>query len=65
MSRSSRPRRWTAGLAATALTLTTLGAATAHAVPSDQASAAAPGPLMNYVVNTKATPVTSARPSSP
>ncbi|MFI6833233.1 S8 family peptidase [Kribbella sp. NPDC050241] len=56
MSRSSRPRRWTAGLAATALTLTTLGAATAHAVPSDQASAAAPGPLMNYVVNTKASP---------
>ncbi|TCC54649.1 peptidase S8 [Kribbella pittospori] len=56
MSRSSRPRRWTAGLAATALTLTTLGAATAHAVPSDQASTAAPGPLMNYVVNTKASP---------
>jgi subtilisin family serine protease len=56
VSRSSRPRRWTAGLAATALTLTTLGAATAHAVPSDQTTAAAPGPLMNYVVNTKASP---------
>ena len=57
MSRSSRPRRLTAGLAAAALALTTLGAATAHAVPSsDSSSAATPGPLMNYVVNTKATP---------
>ena len=57
MSRSSRPRRLTAGLAAAALALTTLGAATAHAVPSSDSSAAAtPGPLMNYVVNTKATP---------
>ena len=57
MSRTSRPRRLTAGLAAAALALTTLGAATAHAVPSSDSSAAAtPGPLMNYVVNTKATP---------
>ncbi|WP_329482875.1 S8 family serine peptidase [Kribbella sp. NBC_01484] len=57
MSRSSRPRRLTAGLAVAALALTTLGAATAHAVPSsDSSSAATPGPLMNYVVNTKATP---------
>ena len=57
MSRSSRPRRLTAGLAAAALALTTLGAATAYAVPSSDSSAAAtPGPLMNYVVNTKATP---------
>ncbi len=57
MSRSSRPRRLTAGLAAAALALTTLGAATAYAAPlADPAPAAAPGPLMNYVVNTKATP---------
>ena len=54
MSRTSRPRRLTAGLAAAALALTTLGAATAHAVP--QTAAATPGPLMNYVVNTKASP---------
>ena len=57
MSRTSRPRRLTAGLAAAALALTTLGAATAHAAPlADPAPAATPGPLMNYVVNTKATP---------
>jgi subtilisin family serine protease len=43
----------TAGLAAAALALTTLGAATAHAVPL---SSTAVGPLMNYVVNTKASP---------
>jgi subtilisin family serine protease len=43
----------TVGLAATALVLTTLGAGTAHAVP---AADSAPGPLMNYVVNTKASP---------
>jgi subtilisin family serine protease len=55
VSPTSRPRRLAAGLAAVALTLTTLGAATAHAVPtSDSAAAATPGPLMNYVVNTKA-----------
>jgi subtilisin family serine protease len=41
-------------VAATALTLTTLGAATtATAVP---AADPVPGPLMNYVVNTKASP---------
>jgi subtilisin family serine protease len=50
---SSRHRRLTAGLAAAALALTTLGAATAHAVPL---SSTAVGPLMNYVVNTKASP---------
>jgi len=56
--RSSRPRRLTAGLAAAALALTALGAATANAVPTAEpsAAAAAPGPLMNYVVNTKASP---------
>jgi subtilisin family serine protease len=56
--RSSRPHRLAAGLAASALTLTALGAATAHAVPTAEPSsaAAAPGPLMNYVVNTKASP---------
>ena len=53
MSRSSRPRRLTAGLAAAALALTTLGAATANAVPLDEP---VPGPLMNYVVNTQASP---------
>ena len=56
MSPISRSRRLAAGLAAAALTLTTLGSAAAHAVPTDQASATAPGPLMNYVVNTKASP---------
>ncbi|MEJ1107171.1 MULTISPECIES: S8 family peptidase [unclassified Kribbella] len=57
MTRSSRPRRLTASLAVAALALTTLGAATANAVPaSDTNSAAAPGPLMNYVVNSKASP---------
>ncbi|MEU4606887.1 S8 family serine peptidase [Kribbella sp. NPDC023972] len=54
MIRSSHPRRLTAVLAASALALTTLGAATANAAPADASSAAAPGPLMNYVVNTKA-----------
>ncbi|MGW6201757.1 S8 family peptidase [Kribbella sp. NPDC055110] len=50
MSRTSRPRRLAAGLSAIALACVSLGAATtAHADP-------APGPLMNYVVNTKATP---------
>ena len=53
MSRTSRPRRLSAGLAAAALVLTSLGAATAHAAPSAEP---VPGPLMNYVVNTKATP---------
>ncbi len=53
MTPSSRPRRLTAGLAAAALALTTLGTATAHAVPL---SSVAAGPLMNYVVNTKASP---------
>ena len=56
MSRTSRPRRLTAGLAATALALTTLGAGTAHAVPLSDPAPAAAGPLMNYVVNTKPTP---------
>ena len=50
MSRTSRPRRLAAGLSAIALACVSLSAATtAHADP-------APGPLMNYVVNTKATP---------
>jgi subtilisin family serine protease len=53
VSRTSRPRRLSAGLAAAALVLTSLGAATAHAAPSAEP---VPGPLMNYVVNTKATP---------
>jgi subtilisin family serine protease len=43
----------TAGLAVAALAATTLGAGPAHAVPAE---GAAPGPLMNYVVNTKASP---------
>ncbi|MFI7059671.1 S8 family peptidase [Kribbella sp. NPDC050124] len=56
MTRTSRPRRLTAGLAAAALALTALGTATANAVPTAEptSAAAAPGPLMNYVVNTKA-----------
>jgi subtilisin family serine protease len=49
----SRPHRLTAGLAVAALAATTLGAGPAHAVPAE---GAAPGPLMNYVVNTKASP---------
>ncbi|MFF0265805.1 S8 family serine peptidase [Kribbella sp. NPDC004536] len=47
MSRLPRPRRLAAGLSAAALVCVSLGATTdAHAA----------GPLMNYVVNTKATP---------
>jgi subtilisin family serine protease len=53
VSPSSRRRQFTAGLAAAGLALTTLGAGTAHAVP---VADSAPGPLMNYVVNTKASP---------
>ncbi|HEY3560067.1 MAG TPA: S8 family serine peptidase [Kribbella sp.] len=50
MSRTSRPRRLAAGLSAVALACVSLGTATSsHA-------ATTPGPLMNYVVNTKATP---------
>ncbi|GAA1591832.1 MULTISPECIES: S8 family peptidase [Kribbella] len=50
MSRTPRPHRLAAGLSAAALVCVSLGAATgAHA-------ATAAGPLMNYVVNTKATP---------
>ncbi|GAB2637196.1 S8 family peptidase [Kribbella swartbergensis] len=58
MIRSSRSHRLAAGLAAAALTMTALGATTANAVPTAEPStaAAAPGPLMNYVVNTKAAP---------
>ncbi|TDD29398.1 peptidase S8 [Kribbella turkmenica] len=57
MTRSSRSRRLTAGLAAAGLALTALGATTANAVPAaDRATVAAPGPLMNYVVNSKASP---------
>ncbi|TCO24480.1 subtilase family protein [Kribbella steppae] len=57
MIRRSRTYRLSAGLAAAALALTTLGAATANAVPAaDQSTAATPGPLMNYVVNSKASP---------
>jgi subtilisin family serine protease len=51
LSRSSRSRRLPAGLAAGALVLTSLGTATAHAAPQDT-----PGPLTNYVLNTKASP---------
>ncbi|TWD80353.1 subtilase family protein [Kribbella amoyensis] len=61
MSLTSRTRRLTAGLAVAALTLTTAGAASAaYAMPYAPAgstvTAAEPGPLMNYVVNTKASP---------
>ncbi|ONI68002.1 peptidase S8 [Kribbella sp. ALI-6-A] len=60
MSRSSRTRRLSAGLAVAALAFTTAGAATAaQAAPfapsSGTTAAAEPGILMNYVVNTKAT----------
>jgi subtilisin family serine protease len=54
VSPTSRPRRLAAGLAAAALVLTTFGATTANAVPL--ADSAASGPVMNYVVNTKASP---------
>src|SRR4051794_31855856 len=53
VSRTSRPRRLSAGLAAATLALTSLSAATAYAAPLDDP---APGPLMNYVLNTKASP---------
>ncbi|GAA2819307.1 S8 family serine peptidase [Kribbella solani] len=54
MSRFSRPRRLAAGLSAAALVSMSLGAATsAHAGPAAEPAA---GPLMNYVVNAKATP---------
>jgi subtilisin family serine protease len=54
VSRTSRPRRLAAGLSVAALACMSLGAATtANAVPLDDPAA---GPLMNYVVNTKATP---------
>ncbi|WP_405062884.1 S8 family serine peptidase [Kribbella sp. NBC_01505] len=56
MTRLTRPRRLSAGLAATALVLTTLGAATAASAVPAPVAAAEPGPLMNYVVNTKASP---------
>jgi subtilisin family serine protease len=50
VSRTFRPRRLAAGLSAVALACVSLGTATSsHA-------ATTPGPLMNYVVNTKATP---------
>jgi len=50
VTRTSRSRRFTAGLAATALALTAGGAAatSAQAVPTTES-----GPLMNYVVNSK------------
>ena len=59
MSRSSRTRRLSAGLAVAALAFTATGTVTAaQAVPvspaGSSASAAEPGPLMNYVVNTHA-----------
>jgi subtilisin family serine protease len=59
VSRSSRTRRLSAGLAVAALAFTTAGAATAaQAAPfapsTTSAAAAEPGVLMNYVVNTKA-----------
>ncbi|MER7251088.1 S8 family serine peptidase [Kribbella sp. NPDC000426] len=53
MSRTSRPRRLSAGLAAATLALTSLSTATAYAAPLDDPT---PGPLMNYVINTKASP---------
>ncbi|RZU20324.1 subtilase family protein [Kribbella rubisoli] len=53
MSRIPRPRRVSAGLAAVTLALTSLSAATAYAAPLDDPT---PGPLMNYVINTKASP---------
>jgi len=59
VSRSFGTRRLSAGLAVVALAFTTAGAATAaQAAPYTPAgsttAAAEPGPLMNYVVNTKA-----------
>ncbi|GAB3942507.1 S8 family serine peptidase [Kribbella albertanoniae] len=56
MTHLFRPSRLSAGLAATALAVTALGATAASAVPAPLAAAAEPGPLMNYVVNTKASP---------
>jgi subtilisin family serine protease len=53
VSPSSRSRRLAAGLAATALAFTAAGAASAAQAVST-APAAAPGPLMNFVVNTQA-----------
>jgi subtilisin family serine protease len=53
VSRIPRPRRLSAGLAAATLALTSLSAATAYGAPLDDP---APGPLMNYVINTKASP---------
>jgi subtilisin family serine protease len=56
LSRSSRTRRLSAGLAVAALAFTAAGTATAaHAVPVSPAGSTA-GILMNYVVNTKADP---------
>ncbi|MEV6265584.1 S8 family serine peptidase [Kribbella sp. NPDC051936] len=52
MSRTSRPRRLAAGLSAAALACVSLAAATEASAATPDAS----GPLMNYVVNTKATP---------
>lgn len=54
MSRTSRSRRLTAGLAVTALALTAGGAATAAAAQA--APLAETGPLMNFVVNTRSDP---------
>ncbi|MFC0624789.1 S8 family serine peptidase [Kribbella deserti] len=51
MTRTSRRTRLTAGLAITTLAIVSLGTSTAQAVPVDES-----GPLMNYVVNTKANP---------
>ncbi|MFD3404300.1 S8 family serine peptidase [Kribbella sp. NPDC058693] len=53
MFRTSRPRRLSASLAAATLALTSLSAATAYAAPAADPT---PGPLMNYVINTKASP---------
>ncbi|MEU4396111.1 S8 family serine peptidase [Kribbella sp. NPDC023855] len=62
MSPSSRTRRLSAGLAVAALAFAGAGSVTAaHAVPlspsASAASAAEPGILMNYVVNTKPVPI--------
>lgn len=51
MSRTSRRTRLTAGLAIATLAVASLGTSTAQASPLEEA-----GPLMNYVVNTKANP---------
>ncbi|MDX6284246.1 MAG: hypothetical protein QOH03_5317 [Kribbellaceae bacterium] len=61
MTPRSRTRRLSAGLAVVALAFVGAGTAAAHATPvsatGSGAVAAAPGILMNYVVNTKPVPI--------